>query len=151
MRSLVLVVVGAVLLLAAFGTRVAVPAELADLVADVEISADPHNALRGTLTVTTRAPTRLAVDISGEDHGLVVAERRPPATTHEIPLLQLLPNTTYDLRVTVARPDGAPVATGSVGSFTTGGLPDDLPPVTVDAAHPDRMTPGLTLFNSVYR
>ena len=118
-------------------------------IASARVERDPDNALRGTLTVRTEEPTSIAVELRSEEHGLRVVPTTGADTTHEVPLLQLLPQTAYTVHVQVgeSEPDGSAVR---VGQFATGALPDDLPPIEV-TSDPERMSPGLTLFDGQYR
>lgn len=129
-----------------------VPPVLRGSVDGIHLARDPANAIRGSITVTTAEPTTVEVRATAPGHDLAVVPPSGPTTSHDVPLLGLLAETTYDVALTVHDADGAELATADVGSLTTTALPlDELPPIAVDLSDPDRMSPGLTLFNSIYR
>lgn len=148
MRTTAAVVVAvATALVVAGGVAIAtrLPSEIADVVEDVEITQDGDNVLRGTLVATTADAVRLAVTLRSDEHELVITEDEA-TEDHEIPLLGVRPETRYEVLVGPVDGDQA-----EVGTLRTDALPADTPPVQVALAEPDRMAPGLTLFNQVYR
>lgn len=103
---------------------------------------ESDNPLQARAMFTTEAlvsPTMTVKDEQGR--GMRIVSTEPASGAHDIPLLGLRPDTTYTVEVEA---DGA---TGST-NLLTGGLPDDLPPIVVES-EPDRMSPGLTLFNAI--
>ncbi len=123
---------------------------LEDAVSWVRLVGDDTNVLRGRLEVRTDRPARLRVELRNEDHALAVSGGAL-ATSHRFPLMQLRADRDYEVHLEVLDRSGAVVGAGAAGTFTTGPLPDDLPPITVDVAEVDAMTPGLTLFDQSYR
>ena len=121
-----------------------------DLLERVALENDPENVLRGTLVVETNEPAALTVELRSPDHAFRVV---PEASgrRHRVPLLGLRAEHAYRVAVTARTRDGDSVAVADAGVFRTGALPGDLPPLELLASHPQRMAPGLTLFNSVYR
>ena len=151
-RTLLLVLVAVALVAALTVQSVAsVPAGLRGVVDDVRLRDDTSNALQGQLDLRTDEPTRVTVELAGPDQVLTITETTSPSDVHAIPLLQLRPATSYEVTATVADAAGDVLGTGHIGTFTTDPLPADLPPITVEASEPDRMSPGLTLFNSIHR
>lgn len=122
-----------------------VPTEIADIVADVDVAHDGDNVLRGTVTVTTTAPVRLAVTLRSDDHELIITEEKA-TDEHTVPLLGVRPEHEYE--VIVGPVDGGEAV---VGTMRTDALPIDSPPIDVITSMSHRMAPGLTLFNQVYR
>jgi hypothetical protein len=147
---LVVLVVGLVTVLVVQALA-SVPDGLRGVVDSARLQHDGDNVLQGRIDLVTAAPTRVRVELAADDHTVTVTEADEPADRHRIPLLQLRAETDYDVRVSVIDADGAELGAGSVGTFRTGALPDDLPPITVPVSEPERMTPGITLFNSIYR
>lgn len=136
--------------LAALAVRAvaSVPAGLRGVVEAVEVRHDPDNVLQGHVGLRTSDEATVTLRLAGDGHTLTVAGTEV-ATRHEVPLLQLRPDTDYEMTAEVLDEDGTSLGSGGLGTFTTGALPDDLPPVDVVAADPSRA--GLTLFNSIYR
>lgn len=120
------------------------PDEIASDVVAVRLGPDPANVLRGVLEVTTASAARVVVTLRAEDHELVVTEDEP-AEQRTVPVLGVRPEREYE--VVVGTLDGPSAV---VGTFRTGPLPSDMPPIEV-TSDPDRMAPGLTLFNQIYR
>ncbi|MBY5161710.1 aryl-sulfate sulfotransferase [Salsipaludibacter albus] len=149
---LLLVVVLGALVALAVGWYRTVPSGLRGVADDVAVTRDPDNAIRGTVSLTTSDPSTVEVRAVAPGHQLTVGGTDSPATSHDVPLLGLLADTTYDVAVTVRDAAGDEVASAEVGTLVTTPLPlDQLPPITVDVSQPERMSPGLTLFNSIYR
>lgn len=153
MRTLAAVVIAAALALAvAAGTSLATrpPAAVAGYVEQVEVTGPADNVLRGELTAVTDGPVRLAITLRGEDHELVVTEREP-AVEHSVPLLGLRPDRRYEVLLADAEAEAGGGEPATVGAVRTEPLPDDMPPIEVITSEVDRMAPGLTMFNQVYR
>ncbi len=128
------------------------PIDLATTARSAAVVRDPDNAIRGSVQLVTREPTTVVVTADAPEHRLVVAEDGEPTTDHEVPLLGLFPDTRYRIEVEVLDAEGERLAGGDLDDLVTLPLPtDELPPIEVEVAEPDRMTAGLTLFNSIYR
>lgn len=118
--------------------RVAAPET--DLRVAAQLESD--NRLNAQATFTTQAVVSPVVTVKDEDgRGMRITPTEPASGEHRVPLLGLRPNTTYTVEVE---------AGGAIGSTTlhTGGLPEDLPPIEVNS-DPERMSPGLTLFDAI--
>ncbi len=145
--AVVIALVAAPLL--AFG---GVPDDLDGVATEAAVARDPDNAIRGSVSVATEEPTVVTVTAEAPGHRLAVTGTGEPATEHEVPLLGLLEDTTYRVDVEVRDAGGAVLASARLDDLVTAPLPtDQLPPIVVDVSEPDRMSPGLTLFNSIYR
>lgn len=116
---------------------------------DIEAAAD--NPLRGTLRATTDEPATLRVRLTAGDHGFSVTPTTPPTTNHEIPLLELRPDRTYDVAIELLGTGDARRGSRTVGSLETGRLPPEAPELRFDRLVPGRMAPGLTLLELSYR
>lgn len=126
------------------------PGPLTDAVSSIQLIPDEANALRGVLEVESHEPTGIRVELHSVDHALAVVDDRM-TTEHHVPLLQLRADREYAVRVELLDGSGNAVNVGGAGTFTTGPLPADLPPITLERAQVDAMTPGLTLFDQSYR
>ncbi len=91
------------------------------------------------LRVEASRATRLLVEVAGADD--VRELLRPEASLHELSLVGLLPETTYDVVVTALDAEG-----GASASFTTEGPPAGFPRLDVLAHEAARLEPGLLLF-----
>ncbi len=130
----------------------AMPDDLSATAQSASVTLADDNAIRGTVELVTREPTTVTVHARSPEHELEVASTGEPTTDHAVPLLGLFPDTTYEVTVDLADESGEVLSDAVVGDLVTDPLPTDrLPPLSVDVSEPDRMTPGLTLFNSIYR
>ena len=93
-----------------------------------------------TLESTTSGPVELRASAPDAPERVLPGVSLEAGTATTVPLLGLRAETTYDLTLT----DSA----GSVATteLTTGPLPEDLPPVTVDVLLEDRVNPGFIVF-----
>ena len=115
-----------------------------DLLTDVEVSRGPHSTISAVVEAETSKDAVVSVEVDA-DEGSV--ESPPPTeadTSHTVPVVGMRAETAYSLRVTAAGTDGS--EDSAEIEWTTGALPDDLPPLTVDVADGDAMAPGVTLF-----
>lgn len=128
------------------------PLDLTSSARSVAVVRDPDNAIRGSVQLTTREPTTVTVRAESAEHRLVVSADAEPTTDHDVPLLGLFPDTRYRIDVEVVDADGEQLADAHLDDLVTLPLPaEELPPIEVEAADDERMSPGLTLFNSIYR
>lgn len=102
-----------------------------------------HAPLAVLLTAETDEVSRLSIEI---DNGRRTFYSSPPtlASLHAVPLIGFLAGTTHTLRITAE--DLAGNQTTAVVVLATPALPADFPQIQVDAAVPDQMEPGVTLF-----
>jgi hypothetical protein len=113
-----------------------------DLSLDVTAELDPENSLRAEVTFENETGSDAVVEVldqSGQGWRVL-----PPAAgpgSQSVPLLGLKPSTTYTVTVTLDDLSGT-------GSFNTGPLPDDMPPIEVSQAG-EGMAEGLTLFDVI--
>ncbi|MFT4626833.1 MAG: arylsulfate sulfotransferase [Myxococcota bacterium] len=108
----------------------------------VEHGAAPLMSLGRVLTVHTDRPTRLEVVCRGGGETLVQrfgTER----LTHVVPVVGLLPETTFDIEVRAIDATGASVL--AVDRFGTDALPTPFPRLEVLTLDAARMEPGLTV------
>jgi arylsulfate sulfotransferase len=116
--------------------------EIEDELFVVEADLDPSNVLHADVVLTAETGGEVVVEVV-DDHGVGFRLVPPPVQPGEsvIPLLGLRPDTRYTVDVNVGDRTGSTV-------FTTGTLPEDMPPIET-VSIPERMEPGLTLFNVI--
>ena len=71
----------------------------------------------------------------------------PALQKHRLVLLGFKPARTHSIQLTLHDGKGNAVKAGKALSFTTGRLPADFPPITCPISKPDKMEPGVTMFN----
>lgn len=109
---------------------------------DVAVEQDEANALRAELTISAEPGTQATVEVVDPDgNGFRVTAPEAETGSRVIPLLGLTPSTKYTVEVTSGDANGT-------ASFTTGELPEDIPPIEVEST-PEAMSDGLTLFNLI--
>ncbi|WCO67645.1 aryl-sulfate sulfotransferase [Iamia majanohamensis] len=114
----------------------------------VVLADNPDSTLSAVVTVTTDAPATAAlVATSADGHQVDLPAGAEPATELELPLVGLRPETEYEVAVEAAGADGTPLDLGAPVPFTTGALPDDFPPITLESVDQERTQPGLTLLS----
>ena len=106
--------------------------------------------LAAQVTFTTDRPTTVALEFNDGQRRWAVDIGQPAAVDHVVPILGMRPGRTHDVRVIVTDEDGG-TSTSEALEVTTGPLPDDFPPIDVRVSEPDRMEPGVTLLEPVYR
>ena len=119
-----------------------------------DASVSERNALIVEVRVALARAARVFVEYDNPQAGRYRTPLSEPGAAHVIPLVRLRPETTYDYTIFVvegsaadgATPDGADVAAGTGGRFTTGSLPLPLAAHSVAgarqelaAAHPVRL------------
>ncbi len=92
------------------------------------IAADVRAPLGALVVADSGAPTTVSVRVSGPE-GTRNIDYLALANHHELPLIDLLPDTSYDIEVTASQTDGT-FATSSPLPWTTGSLPSPTPVVT---------------------
>ncbi len=114
----------------------------------LEVQTFENAPLSALLKVTSTPPANVEVVVveAGTDRSFMVREKTGPASQHEVPLLGLRPDRSYELSVR-AVVDGTPVGLESTAALKTPTLPADAPPVAVTVTNPESMSPGFTLLN----
>ena len=106
--------------------------------------------LAAQVTFTTDRPTTVALEFDDGQRRWAVDIGQPATVDHVVPILGMRPGRTHDVRVIVTDEDGG-TSTSAGLEVTTDQLPDDFPPLDVRISEPDRMEPGVTLLEPVYR
>jgi hypothetical protein len=106
------------------------------------------NVLSGFVAVHTDPPAMVSVTAQAAGHRVTVPRTARLSRDHLIGLAGLRPSTTYQVSAEATGADGATWPAGPPQRFRTGPLPSDFPRMSATAT-PDRMAPGLTLFNLV--
>ncbi|MGH8915375.1 MAG: aryl-sulfate sulfotransferase [Acidimicrobiia bacterium] len=110
---------------------------------DVTAALASHSSLQGLVEFTTTARTRPIITVlDGDGNGFEVTSPELGPGEHTVPIIGLLPETEYTIEVGEHGLAGSDI-------LTTGSLPDDLPPIDLIVSEPDRMSPGLTLFDAI--
>jgi arylsulfate sulfotransferase len=144
-RRLAIVATALALLAAACSDDGGGGSDAAGLVTNVGVAKAPNSELTAVVTVETEDPSRVTVTAESDGHEVAVPETEELATTHEVPLLGLRAGTTYDVAVTAVDEDGGRETAAAV-EHTSGPLPETLPDLEIET-DPERMAPGVTLFN----
>ncbi len=116
------------------------------LVSSASVEAGPVSVLTGIVKTTSAEPVALDV-VATAPVGTVTVPTTPAATSQEVPLLGLRAETSYAVAVTATTAAGDSDTVNL--TFSTGSLPKDLPPTVFKASTPERMAPGITLFNTI--
>jgi hypothetical protein len=117
-----------------------------DLLADVEVSRGPHSTISAVVEAETSNDAVVSVEVDADEGSVESPPPTEAGTSHTVPVVGMRAETTYTLRVTAAGADGS--EDSAEIEWTTGALPDDLPPLTVDVADAEAMAPGVTLFTA---
>ena len=118
----------------------------------LEVNPKPSDSvpLAAQVTFTTRRPTTVALEFDDGERRWAVDTGQSATTSHVVPILGMRPDRTHLIRVVVTDEDGG-TNTSEAFEVTTGPLPDDFPPIDVRVSEPDRMEPGVTMFEPIYR
>jgi arylsulfate sulfotransferase len=119
------------------------------LLSHVEVVQGPHIALTAVVEAETLADAVVSVEVTANEEALDAPPPSDAGTSHEVPVVGMRADTTYTFTVTAEGTDGSEES--EEVEWTTGPLPDDLPPLTVGAADSAAMAPGVTLFNATRR
>ena len=119
-----------------------------DFVSDPSISPSPNPAvpLVAFLECRTDEPSRVVLIVSDGNGEREISPHEDFATDHRLPILGLAADTTHSIRVRAVDSEGNWVEAQDRLEYTTPALPDDFPPISVRVSQPDRMEPGVTLF-----
>lgn len=111
----------------------------------VSVQENPDNVLSAVIRVETDSqPAGLTA--TAEGHEVVLEVGNDAAEAHDLPLVGLRAETTYEVQVEAVDAEGAPVDAGGSVSFTSGPLPGDFPPIELEA-DTERTAEGLTLLS----
>ena len=106
--------------------------------------------LAAQVTFTTSRPTTVALEFDDGQRRWVVDTGQPATTHHVVPILGMRPDRTHRIRAIITDEHGG-TNTSEAFEVTTDPLPTDFPPIDVRVSEPDRMEPGVTLFEPSYR
>ena len=115
-------------------------------ITSAELGDHAVSAVSAELTVETEDATLVSVTVDGPG-GVFEIPAGEAATTHTVPVVGMRAESDYTITVHAEPEDGGDADEMTL-DWTTGALPDDLPPVSVASADPDRMAPGVTVFNA---
>ena len=107
---------------------------------EATLAEHPTSAIAAVLEVTTDPAASVTVTVDGPGGGFEIPATEE-ATSHRIPVVGMRAESDYTLEVSAG-------STAQTLTWTTGALPDDLPPVTPAVAETARMQPGYTVFNA---
>jgi hypothetical protein len=111
---------------------------------DATLAEHPVSSVSAVLTLDVAGADDVRVEVHGAagtfdvpvDEGAV-----------EVPVVGMRADSEYEIVVTATGPAGA---TAERLPWTTGPLPDDLPPLHLETADPARSQPGVTVLNAMY-
>ena len=124
------------------------PPEIRGLEVDPRPSERVPLAAQATFETTRLATVALEFDDGARRWTVDTGERA--RTHHVVPILGMRPGRTHVVRVIVTDENGV-TNTSEPFEVTTDPLPHDFPPIDVRVSQPDRMEPGVTLFEPTYR
>jgi arylsulfate sulfotransferase len=107
---------------------------------------NPAVPLAAIMRVTTNRPTRLTLNISDAEQNWSVTPSQEMTLNHEVPVLGLKPEKTYNVAAVLEDMGGRITETPAL-AFETPPLPDTFPTPVINIHDPSRMEPGVTLFN----
>ena len=117
----------------------------------MELDLTPSEAvpLAAQVRFQTDRPTRVGLEFDDGERRWSVDTGVPVGTYHVVPILGMRPDRTHTVRVVATDEDGGTVMWPPL-EITTEPLPDDFPPIEVRVSQPDRMEPGVTMFEPSY-
>ena len=110
-----------------------------------EVQLDSECSVCATATVTMDVAATTTLFLGEWEESAEAWVRVGPGTQLQIPVLELRSETTYAAYVEATGDEGQITRSPAV-PFTTGPLPEDLPPIRLEVADSERMQPGLTVF-----
>ncbi len=118
----------------------------------MELDPTPSEAvpLAALVAFQTDRPTTVDLEFDDGQRTWRVDARVASSTNHFVPILGMRPGRNHTVRVVITDEEGA-TAISEPLEITTEPLPDDFPPIEVSVSEPDRMEPGVTLLEPVYR
>ena len=105
------------------------------------LDAHPISTVSAVLSVETDPPTPVSFTIEGDDGVSIEAPASEAAAEHRLPVVGMRAESDYTITVTAGEEE-------QVLEWTTGALPDDLPPLRLDLAT-EASAPGFTVFNAM--
>jgi arylsulfate sulfotransferase len=105
----------------------------------------PNVPLAGRITFATSRPASVQVQVRDRNHTWSIPVDETPRESHDLIVLGLRPGRAHEVLVTATVGDQTIPCDPLI--VTTPELPDSFPTLRVVSAHPDRMEPGVTLFN----
>ncbi len=132
-----------------FGAGCSVPPPA---IQEMDVDPRPSDAvpLAAQVTFTTSRPTTVSLALDDGERTWVVDTGQPAGTNHVVPILGMRPNRTHRVHLIVTDDNGRS-NTSTAFDVTTDPLPDDFPPIDVRVSDPDRMEPGVTFLEPIYR
>lgn len=109
------------------------------------VEPNPLSTLSGIVTIETSLPCRIQMEHYSGETDWHVSRLSELGTSHTITLVVMRPETTYSV-FAVAYVDGEMTTTSDELEFTTGAIPDDIPPFEVVLHRPDLYQPGTTFY-----
>lgn len=117
---------------------------------NLTLTPNPRNHLSATLAFETSRGATATVVVSGPEGDFTVPAggRLTPARTrsHRFAVLGLVPGAAYTVTATARGPFGL-VSEPKSASYTPGPMPEDFPAFEVAVSKPEKMQPGVTMFN----
>jgi len=120
--------------------------DVSPLIRNPNLSIAPNNPLAAILTFDTDRPTEATVTLSSNDHTVTAPSSDGLTTNHRLHVLGLRAREKYAVTISVVD-EGGNVSYDRSLRLKTAPLPDDFPPLEVTLSEPDRMQPGVTVFN----
>ena len=106
--------------------------------------------LAAQVTFETSRPATVALEFDDGARRWTAGTGDRARTDHVVPILGMRPDRTHVIRIVVTDEHGV-TNTSEPFEVTTDPLPDDFPPIDVRVSKPDRMEPGVTMFEPTYR
>ena len=106
--------------------------------------------LAAQVTFETSRPATVALEFDDGARRWAAGTGDRARTDHVVPILGMRPDRTHVIRIIVTDENGV-TNTSEPFEVTTDPLPDDFPPIDVRVSKPDRMEPGVTMFEPTYR
>ena len=117
-------------------------------IGSVALEGNPNPAvpLAAILSVTTDVPTRLTVNMDDGERAWSVTPSEAMAVSHQVPVLGLRAGRSHTITATLEDASGRTAETAAQ-TFQTPPLPEAFPTPVITVREPDRMEPGVTVFN----
>lgn len=114
--------------------------------ANVAVEENPNSVLSAVVRVESDTPSEVSLTAVADDHEVTIAAGESPSEEHELALVGLRPETDYEVSVEAVDEAGDPLDAGDPIAFSSGPLPEDFPPIELEA-DASRMAEGLTLLS----
>ena len=118
------------------------------IVSDISLAPNPNPAvpMAAVLRLTTDEPAMVKLGFYDGNANWTADPGTGYSTSHEIPVVGMKPGRVHSITATVTDEAGNSTETGAV-IFETPALPEAFPRPQVVVRNPEKMEPGLTLFN----